>query len=122
MESRTGILYGAEPNAVEIEINNLVFTVDLMQAQKTGFYLDQIEHYGAVASYARGRRVLDCFTSQGAFALSCARADAADVTGVEVSGDSLAAARRNAQRNGLQVQWIEQDVFQFLRAAEKAEA
>jgi 23S rRNA (cytosine1962-C5)-methyltransferase len=122
METHTGLLCGTAPEAVEIEINGLVFTVDLMEAQKTGFYLDQVEHYAAVAAYAKEQRVLDCFTSPGAFALACARAGAADVTAVEVSSDSLAAARANAQRNGLRVQWIEQDVFQFLRAAEKAEA
>jgi 23S rRNA (cytosine1962-C5)-methyltransferase len=90
-----------------------------MQAQKTGFYLDQLPHYETVAQYAKGRRVLDCFTSQGAFALACARTEAEHVTGVEASPESLAQARRNAERNGLSVEWIEQDVFTFLRAAEK---
>ena len=90
--------------------------------QKTGFYLDQARNYGVVAQYAKGRRVLDCFTNQGAFALACARAGAAEVIGVEESSENIAAAKRNAERNGLTVQWIEQDVFQFLRAAEKAEA
>jgi 23S rRNA (cytosine1962-C5)-methyltransferase len=65
---------------------------------------------------------LDCFTNQGAFALTCARTGAADVTGVEESPQNIAAARRNAARNELKVRWIEQDVFQFLRAAEKAGA
>ncbi|HMJ05485.1 MAG TPA: class I SAM-dependent methyltransferase, partial [Chthoniobacterales bacterium] len=73
-------------------------------------------------NYAKGRRVLDCFTNQGGFALTCARAGAEMVIGVEASGESLAAARRNAERNGLKVNWVEQDVFEFLRAAEKAEA
>ncbi len=66
--------------------------------------------------------MLDCFTNQGGFALACAQAGAAMVIGVEASGDSLAAARANAERNGLKVNWVEQDVFEFLRAAEKAEA
>lgn len=93
-----------------------------MHAQKTGFYLDQLAHYETVANYASGRRVLDCFANQGAFALACARAGATAVTAVEGSGDSIANARQNGQRNQLSVDWIEQDVFQFLRAAEKAEA
>ena len=66
--------------------------------------------------------MLDCFTNQGAFALTCVRAGAADVIGVEESSENIAAAKRNAVRNDLKVRWIEQDVFQFLRAAEKAEA
>ena len=48
--------------------------------------------------------------------------EAAHVTGVEASADNLAQARRNAERNGLQADWIEQDVFTFLRVAEKDEA
>ncbi len=121
LELRTGVLYG-EANAATIEVNGLQFEVDLLNAQKTGFYLDQLPHYGAVAEHARGRCVLDCFTSQGAFALACARAGAAQVTAVEASSDSVAAARANPARNGLKVNWVEEDVFQFLRGAEKAEA
>ncbi|MCA1659137.1 MAG: class I SAM-dependent methyltransferase, partial [Verrucomicrobiaceae bacterium] len=75
-----------------------------------------------VAEQAGGRRVLDCFTSQGAFALACAKAGAAEVTGVEASAESLASARENAERNRLSVNWVEQDVFAWLRAAEKARA
>jgi 23S rRNA (cytosine1962-C5)-methyltransferase len=119
MEAQVGVLSGEAPGETQIELAGLKFTVDLMQAQKTGFYLDQLPHYETVAQYARARRVLDCFTSQGAFALACAKMEAAHVTGVEASAESLAQARRNAERNGLQVEWIEQDVFTFLRAAEK---
>ncbi len=118
----SGILWGEVPGEVEIEIGGIRFAVDLLHAQKTGFYLDQSQHYGAVAKYAEGRRVLDCFSSQGAFALACAKAGAATVTGVEASAESLAAARSNAERNGLRVNFVEEDVFQFLRGAEKAEA
>jgi 23S rRNA (cytosine1962-C5)-methyltransferase len=122
MEAQTGVLAGETPTETQIEVAGLQLSVDLMQAQKTGFYLDQLPHYETVARDAKGRRVLDCFTSQGAFALACARMKAAHVTGVEASADSLAQARRNAERNGLQADWIEQDVFTFLRAAEKNEA
>lgn len=122
LDLRRGLLWGDTPVAAEIEMSGLSFAIDLLQAQKTGFYLDQLQHYGKVAQYAAGKRVLDCFTSQGGFALACARAGAAEVTGVEASAESLEAARRNAERNGLSARWIEQDVFQFLRAAEKTGA
>ena len=121
LEARTGILSGEATSKIKIDINDIKFDVDLLHGQKTGFYLDQKDNYGIIAQYARGRRVLDCFTSQGAFALACARGDASEVTGVEANTESLEAARENAERNQLRVQWIEQDVFQFLRAAEKAE-
>ncbi len=121
LELRRGILRGT-PSQTAIEIEGVKFEVDLLHGQKTGFYLDQRYNYGTVAGYARDRRVLDCFANQGAFALTCARAGAADVTAVEESSENISAAKRNAAHNELKAQWIEQDVFQFLRAAEKAEA
>jgi 23S rRNA (cytosine1962-C5)-methyltransferase len=110
------------PSQTAIEIEGVKFDVDLLHGQKTGFYLDQGYNYGTVAGYARDRRVLDCFANQGAFALTCSRAGAADVTAVEENRENISAARRNAAHNELKAQWIEQDVFQFLRVAEKAEA
>ena len=125
LELRSGVLEGPAPSApVLIEINgtpqgtSLQLEVDLLHGQKTGFYLDQRENYEIVAQHARGRRMLDCFTNQGGFALACAQAGANEVTGVEANSESLAAAQKNAERNHLRVQWREQDVFQFLRGAE----
>ncbi len=120
LELHTDVLRGGAPLQIEIEIDNIKFELDLLRGHKTGFYLDQKHNYPTVAGFAHGRRVLDCFTNQGAFALTCARSGAADVTGVEESAENIATARRNAADNDLEVRWIEQDVFQFLRAAEKA--
>jgi 23S rRNA (cytosine1962-C5)-methyltransferase len=122
LELRSGVLRGDAPPPVEIEIAGLKFEVDLLHAQKTGFYLDQKQNHEAIAQHAEGRRVLDCFTNQGAFALACARAEAVEVTGVEENSENIAAAQRNAARNDLRVEWREQDVFQFLRVAEKAQS
>ena len=122
LELRTNVLRGDAPARIEIEIEGVNFELDLLRGQKTGFYLDQKRNYGIVAGFARDRRVLDCFTNQGAFALTCVRAGASDVTGVEENSENIAAAKRNAAQNDLNVRWIEQDVFQFLRAAEKAGA
>jgi 23S rRNA (cytosine1962-C5)-methyltransferase len=121
LELRRGVLRGT-PSEIAIEIEGVKLEVDLLQGQKTGFYLDQRHNYGIVAGYARDRRVLDCFANQGAFALTCARTGAADVTAVEENSANIATAKRNAARNELKTRWIEQDVFQFLRAAEKAGA
>src|SRR5438093_11271850 len=121
LELHKGVLHGTASQTV-IEIEGVKLELDLLYGQKTGFYLDQKHNYGIVAGYARNRRVLDCFTNQGAFALTCARAGAAEVTGVEESAENIAAANRNAVRNEVKARWIEQDVFQFLRGAEKAGA
>jgi len=123
LELQSGVLGGPAPSRpITVEIDSLKFNVDLLHAQKTGFYLDQAPNYSAVANYAPGRRVLDCFANQGAFALACAKAGAADVAAVEENSENVAAGKRNAERNGLKLRWIEQDVFAFLRGAEKAEA
>jgi len=122
LELRSGVLRGDASSPVEIVIGSLKFEVDLLHAQKTGFYLDQRQNYETIAQYAEGRRVLDCFTNQGAFALASARAGAVEVTGVEENSTNIAAAKRNAARNNLEVEWMEQDVFQFLRAAEKRQS
>ena len=121
LELRTGVLRGT-PSQIAIEIEGVKLEVDLLHGQKTGFYLDQKHNYEIVAGYAGDRRVLDCFANQGAFALTCARAGAADVTAVEENSANIAAAKENAAHNGLKTRWVEQDVFQFLRAAEKADA
>jgi 23S rRNA (cytosine1962-C5)-methyltransferase len=122
LELRSGVLRGDASSPVEIVIGSLKFEVDPLHAQKTGFYLDQKQNYETVAQYAKGRRVLDCFTNQGAFALASARAGAAEATGVEENSANIAAAKRNAARNNLEVEWMEHDVFQFLRAAEKRQS
>ncbi|HMH03667.1 MAG TPA: class I SAM-dependent rRNA methyltransferase [Candidatus Udaeobacter sp.] len=122
LELRTGVLRGNAPSQIEIEIEGVTVEANLLRGQKTGFYLDQKHNYGIVSGFARDRRVLDCFANQGAFSLTCARAGASHVTSVEENFENIAAAKRNAAKNDLKVRWIEQDVFQFLRAAEKAGA
>src|SRR6266446_3655433 len=122
LEARTGILSGAATSKIKIDINDIKFDVDLLHGQKTGFYLDQRDNYQIVAEFARERRVLDCFANQGAFALACAHAGAADVAAVEENPENVEAGKKNAERNGSKIRWIEQDVFSLLRAAEKAEA
>jgi len=121
MELQSGLLFGVAPDEIEIEVAGLKLQIDLLHSQKTGFYLDQLPNYALVAHHAAGRRVLDCFASQGGFALACARAGASEVVAVEAGAASLRAAEQNAVRNQLEVRWVEQDVFQFLRGAEKAE-
>ena len=121
LELRSGVLCGT-PSQMVVEVAGVKLEVDFLRGHKTGLYLDQKHNYGIVAQHARGRRVLDCFTNQGAFALACAREGATEVTGIEENSQNIAAAERNAERNQLRVDWMQQDVFQFLRGAEKAGA
>ena len=99
---------------VEIVENGIRYEVDYVNGQKTGFFLDQKYNRRAAARLAPGKRVLDCFTHTGAFALNCAKAGAASVTAVDVSALALAEVRRNAALNGLDLTPLQADVFDLL--------
>jgi 23S rRNA (cytosine1962-C5)-methyltransferase len=114
LELRTGVLFGDAPGPFEIEVAGVAFEIDLLRGQKTGFYLDQLPNYAAVADHARGRRVLDCFANQGAFALACARAGAAEVMAIEISAECVDLVKRNAARNQLTVEAFAANVFDVL--------
>jgi len=122
MELVCGVLYGEDPGSGTITTDGLKFEVNLLTGQKTGFYLDQLSNYRSVARHAGGRSVLDFFTNQGAFALSCAKAGAKDVTAVDISAGAVELAQKNAVANGLAIKAVEANVFDFLHEREKAEA
>jgi len=117
MEPGIDMLVGDPPDPFVVRSNDLDFAVDLYDGQKTGLYLDQLQSHADVARLARGKRVLDCFTNQGGFALACANAGAAKVTAVDVSASACEAARHNAALNGLDVEVLEHNVFDFLKHA-----
>lgn len=91
-----------ESTATILTENGIDYEVDFENGQKTGFFLDQKYNRQAVARLARGRRVLDCFTHTGSFALNAAKAGAARVHAVDISEDAVTLARRNARRNALE--------------------
>ena len=103
----------------EIVENGLRYAVDFENGQKTGFFLDQKYNRRAVAKLARGRRVLDCFTHTGSFALNCALGGAEHVTAVDVSEAAVGLARENAVLNGLEgkMDFLAEDVFELLPTA-----
>lgn len=102
----------------EICENGIRYDVDYINGQKTGFFLDQKYNRRAAARLARGRRVLDCFTHTGAFALNCAAAGADAVTALDISAEAIAATRRNAALNGLsdRLDTKTENAFDFLKS------
>ena len=119
LEPVVGVLWGEAPPTVPIEVLGLRFEVDLLHGQKTGFYLDQLDNYAGVAPWSAGKRVLDCFSNQGAFALACAKAGAASVRAVEISAECVELIRQNAERNGLAVEAVAANVFDYLNEQER---
>ena len=119
LEMCSGILWGTVPEQVQILEGGIRFWVDLAQGQKTGFFLDQAENRIAAGRFASGR-CLDCFTNTGAFAAHFAQRSAS-VIGVDASSQAICQARRNAALNELQnVEFLEGNVFDYLRERERA--
>jgi 23S rRNA (cytosine1962-C5)-methyltransferase len=118
LELEVTLFHGENPGVFPVTANGIVFEIDLLDGQKTGLYLDQLQAHGELARFAPGKRVLDCFTNQGGFALACAKAGAAAVTAVDISASACDSTRANATRNELNIEVIEANVFDFLKEAE----
>lgn len=107
-----------EDSFVRISENGILYDVDLLNGQKTGYFLDQKYNRLAVMKLAHGLRVLDCCTHTGSFALNAARGGATEVVGVDVSELALQRARSNAELNHLDAntRWQCANVFELLPA------
>jgi len=110
-----------ESTVTLIEENGIQYEVDVENGQKTGFFLDQKYNRLAVARLAGGKRVLDCFTHTGSFALNAARGGAERVCAVDVSESAIEMARKNAARNGLdgRMDFMTADVLDLLPELER---
>lgn len=113
-----GVLEGELTGPVAVNLNGLKFETDLIAGHKTGMYLDQQTSYQAVAQFAKGASVLDCFCFLGGFGLHAARAGATHVHMLDQSEDAIAAAKRNAQVNGVaaNTSFEATNVFDWLKA------
>jgi Predicted SAM-dependent methyltransferases len=106
---------GDNPIATIVE-NGIKYRVDVENGQKTGFFLDQKYNRRAVSELSHGKKVLDCFTHTGSFALNAAVGGAERVTAVDISESAVALAKSNAVLNGLEdkLDFIRADVFDLL--------
>lgn len=119
LELIAGTLCGEVPAEFEILQEGIRFLVAPLSGQKTGSFLDQRENRSAARAVAHGR-ALDCFTFNGAFALSLASV-CNSVLGIDISADAIQAARRNAElNNATTVEFREANVFDALREMEAA--
>ena len=86
---------------VEIIENGVRYMVDVVNGQKTGFFLDQKYNRLAMQRICKDKKVLDCFTHMGTFALNAGIAGAKEVTGLDISEFAVKQATENAMRNNL---------------------
>ena len=105
----------------EIVENGVRYHVDAENGQKTGFFLDQKYNRRRAAALSEGRRVLDCCTHTGSFALNALHGGAASVTAVDVSRTAIEMAKHNASLNGVDIDapdapisFVVSDVFDYL--------
>jgi len=117
LPERSELARGTAPDAaLVVEEHGVRYEVALAAGQKTGFYLDQRDNRRLLRNIVRDADVLDAFCYTGGFALNAAASGARSVLALDSSEPALAAARINAQLNGLSgVEWQEADVFQRLR-------
>ena len=119
LSTRVGAIRGGLPDDLAIVEDGLVYGIDVIQGQKTGFFLDQRDNRKIVGRHAANRRVLNAFCYTGGFSLSALAGGASSVLSIDSSGDALQMARRNLARNGTldaaRATWAEADVFTELR-------
>ena len=132
LTERVETLRGQEPpQEIEVIEDGVRYGVDVRKGHKTGFYIDQRESRLLVQRLAaefkrrhgRGMRALNCFCYTGGFSLALLAGGAAEVVSVDSSEEALAMAARNAARNGFndeRAQWVQADVFEYLRRAREA--
>ena len=104
-----------------IHENGIEYEVDVENGQKTGFFLDQKYNRLAVSRLSKGKRVLDCFTHTGSFALNAALGGAEYVCATDVSESAIEMARKNAVRNRLdgKMKFLTADVLDLLPQLER---
>ena len=117
--SSGGVLLGSEPpEFVDVKENGIVYQVNIAEGQKSGFYCDQRDNRKWVSEYAKGRKVLDCFSYSGGFSLNAMNNDASEVISVDSSALALETLKRNIEVNNLQNtphRQIQSDVNKQLR-------
>lgn len=121
MERRKGFIGEPFETKVEIIENGIRYMVDVEEGQKTGFFLDQKNNRAAIRRLCGGKRVLDCFTHTGSFALNAGAAGAVSVLGADASMTGIRQAEENAKLNHLEdrVKFVCADVFDLLPELEE---
>ncbi|WP_028042951.1 class I SAM-dependent rRNA methyltransferase [Candidatus Stoquefichus massiliensis] len=104
------------PTTTIIEENGIKLHVDVENGQKTGYFLDQKQNRFLLRKMSHGKRVLDCFSHTGGFALNAAYGDAKEVVAVDVSQTALDQGYQNAKLNHLEdrIKFVKDDVFDYL--------
>ena len=118
VEEKTGIIYGEIPVEIIMEDNGLKYTIDIVNGQKTGFFLDQRDSRKFIRPYLNDKtRFLDVFSSSGGFSMAALKENCAKVTAIDKEPYALELCRRNYEVNGFtgDFETLEGDAFMLLK-------
>ena len=118
VEEKTGIIYGEIPAEIIMEDNGLKYTIDIVNGQKTGFFLDQRDSRKFIRPYLNERtRFLDVFSSSGGFSMAALKENCEKVTAIDKEPYALELYRRNYEVNGFtgDFETLEGDAFMLLK-------
>lgn len=117
VEQKTGILFGEIPERIVMEDNGVKYHIDIVNGQKTGFFLDQRDSRKFIQRYIDERtRFLDVFSSSGGFSMAALRDGAKEVIAIDKDAHALALCRENYVLNGFHSPFstMEGDAFLLL--------
>jgi len=115
-----GLLWGENPpEFLEVKENGIAYNINIAEGQKSGFYCDQRDNRRILASYTKGKKVLDCFSYSGGFSLNSLANEAKSITSVDSSALAIDTLKQNVELNNFdakKVTAIQSDVNKQLRA------
>ena len=116
MELFSKFYSGDQKDNVIITENSIKLSVNILTGQKTGYFLDQKDNHAALQPFVSGKKVLDCFTYIGAFALHAAKYGAKEVIAVDISSEAIKQAKANANLGGFEnISFVTANAFDYLR-------
>ena len=120
LPEKAGWIGKAGNDVITIVENGIRLSVDIVNGQKTGYFLDQKDNRKTVAAFCHGKKVLDTFTHTGAFGLNAFKAGAKEVTSVDISEEAVAMVQNNINLNnaGKVMKAVCADVFDLLKKYE----
>jgi 23S rRNA (cytosine1962-C5)-methyltransferase len=119
---KKGVAFGALPDPLLVRMHGLTFSVEALEGQKTGLFLDQRDNREAIRRWVIGKTVLDLFCYDGAWSMVAASSGATEVVGVDQSIKAITRAGENARRNDLgNCRFVASDAIDFLKALDKTD-
>lgn len=98
--AENGLLWGEAPaEFIAVKENGITYHINIAEGQKSGFYCDQRDNRKFLASYAKGKTMLDCFSYSGGFTLNAFAQGAKAVTSVDSSALAIATLKQNISLN-----------------------